>query len=94
MPSPRAGVPSGRRGPLSPLRGGSTLRAMTGDTAELDRVARDADRVVLCRCGGFGRVHHVAVNHPGEPERYVRSGFTCTWQRPGPHEPLLAPRPR
>ena len=66
--------------------------AMTGDTALLDPVARDADRVVLCRCGGFGRVTHVAVNGPGEPERYVRSTFTCTWERPGPHEPLLAPR--
>ena len=64
---------------------------MTGDTAVLNRVERDADRVVLCQCGGIGRVQHVAVNAPGEPERFVRSGFTCTWPRPGPHEPLLEP---
>jgi hypothetical protein len=60
---------------------------MTGDTALLDPVARDADRVVLCRCGGFGRVTHVAVNGPGEPERYVRSTFTCTWERPARTSP-------
>ena len=65
---------------------------MMGDTARLDRSARDADRVVLCRCGGFGRVVHVSVTAPGEPERFVRSAFTCTWNHPGPHEPLLAPR--
>jgi hypothetical protein len=77
---------------LSPRIAESTLRAMTGDTTVLDRVRRDADRVVLCRCGGFGRVQHVAVNKSDEPERYVRSGFSCTWDRPGPHEPLLPPR--
>jgi hypothetical protein len=65
---------------------------MTGDTALLDSIGRDADRVVLCRCGGFGRVTHEAVTGPDGTERYVRSGFTCTWQRPGPHEPRLAPR--
>jgi hypothetical protein len=64
---------------------------MTGDSAVLDRVARDADRVVLCRCGGIGRITHVAVNAPGEPERFVRGSFTCAWDRPGPHEPLLPP---
>jgi hypothetical protein len=67
---------------------------MTGDTALLDPVARDADRVALCRCGGFGRVTHSAVPMADQPERYVRSSFTCTWDRPGPHEPLLAPRGR
>ena len=65
---------------------------MTGDAEVLDRVQRDADRVVLCRCGGAGRVLHEVVSSPGEPERYVRSSFTCTWNRPGPHEPLLRPR--
>lgn len=65
---------------------------MTGDTAVLDRTRADADRVVLCRCGGFGRVAHRAINQPGEPERFVRSSFTCTWDRPGPHEPLLMPQ--
>jgi hypothetical protein len=64
---------------------------MGGDTAVLNRIERDADRVVLCRCGGFGRVEHVAVNAPGEPERYLRGSFMCTWQRTGPHEPLLPP---
>ena len=65
---------------------------MTGDAALLDRVGRDADRVVLCRCGGAGRVTHSAVPGPDGAERYVRTGFTCAWQRPGPHEPLLPPR--
>jgi hypothetical protein len=65
---------------------------MNGDSAVLTRVERDADRVVLCRCGGFGQVVHVAVNAPGEAERYLRGSFTCTWVRPGPHEPLLPPR--
>ena len=65
---------------------------MNGDTEVLDRARRDADRIVLCRCGGAGRVVHAAVNAPGEPEAYVRSTFTCTWDRPGPHEPLLPPR--
>lgn len=69
-----------------------TLRAMTGDSAVLDQTRAKADRVALCRCGGFGRVSHKAINQPGEPDRYVRSGFTCTWDRPGPHEPLLEPR--
>jgi hypothetical protein len=81
-----------RRHHLSRQVVGRTLPAMTGDTAQLDRIHADADRVVLCRCGGSGRVTHVAVSGPGEPERYVRSTFTCTWERPGPHEPLLAPR--
>jgi hypothetical protein len=49
---------------------------MAGDTALLDRVARDADRVVPCRCGGFGRMTHDALNEPGEPERYARRRFT------------------
>jgi hypothetical protein len=39
-------------------------------------------------------VVHVPVNQPGEPETYVRSTFTCTWDRPGPHEPRLPPRRR
>jgi hypothetical protein len=65
---------------------------MTGDTALLDRSTKDADRVVLCRCGGFGRVTHVPVSAPGEPERFVRSEFACSWNRPGPHDPLLSPR--
>jgi hypothetical protein len=65
---------------------------MTGDTALLDRVGRDTDRVVLCRCGGFRRVTHEAVNQPGEPERFVCRGFPGTWQRPGPDDPLPAPR--
>jgi hypothetical protein len=65
---------------------------MTGETTVLDQAGRDADRVVLCRCGGIGRVEHRAVNLPGEPGRFVRSTFTCTWQRSGPHEPLLPPR--
>jgi hypothetical protein len=64
---------------------------MTGDSEVLDRVQRDADRVVLCRCGGFGRVNHVPVNDPGGAELYVRGTFTCTWDRPGPHEPRLPP---
>jgi hypothetical protein len=66
---------------------------VNGDTEVLDRVRADADRVVLCCCGGVGRVVHAAVNRPGEPEAYVRATFTCTWDRPGPHEPLLPPRP-
>ena len=65
---------------------------MTGETTVLDKAGRDADRVVLCRCGGAGRVEHRAVNLPGEPARFVRSAFICTWIRPGPHEPLLPPR--
>jgi hypothetical protein len=65
---------------------------MIGDTAVLDRIQRDADRVVLCRCGGFGRVEHLLISTPGEPERFVRGSFACSWQRPGPHEPLLLPR--
>lgn len=65
---------------------------MTGDSVVLDRARRDADRVVLCRCGGAGRVTHDAVEGPNGEELYVRAGFTCTWDRPGPHEPLLAPR--
>ncbi|WP_222268367.1 hypothetical protein [Modestobacter marinus] len=64
---------------------------MTGDTVVLDRARRDADRVVLCRCGGAGRVVHARVDRPGEPEAYVRATFTCSWDRPGPHEPLLPP---
>jgi len=67
---------------------------VTGDAEVLDRVRRDADRVVLCRCGGAGRVQHVAVEGPDGTEMYVRGEFTCTWNRPGPHEPLLPPRPR
>jgi hypothetical protein len=65
---------------------------MTGDSVVLDRVRRDADRVVLCRCGGAGRLQHVAVEGPDGTEYYVRGAFTCTWNRPGPHEPLLPPR--
>jgi hypothetical protein len=65
---------------------------MTGDAEVLDRVERDADRVVLCRCGGAGRVVHAPVE--GDPEHYVRATFTCTWDRSGPHEPLLPPRRR
>ena len=65
---------------------------VTGDAEVLDRVRRDADRVVLCRCGGAGRVQHVAVEGPDGSEYYVRGAFTCTWNRPGPHEPLLPPR--
>ena len=65
---------------------------VTGDAEVLDRVRRDADRVVLCRCGGAGRVQHVAVNGPDDTEGYVRAEFTCSWDRPGPHEPLLPPR--
>ncbi|MGY1802977.1 hypothetical protein ACI78T_06830 [Blastococcus sp. SYSU D00922] len=65
---------------------------MIGDAEVLDRVQRDADRVVLCRCGGAGRVVHVPVE--GDTEHYVRGAFTCTWDRPGPHEPLLPPRRR
>jgi hypothetical protein len=64
---------------------------MIGDAEVLDRFGADADRVVLCRCGGFGRLDHAMVTPPGQPERYVRSAFTCTWDRPGPHEPLLPP---
>ena len=71
--------------------GSATLRGVTGDTVVLDRVRRDADRVVLCRCGGAGRVVHARVDRPGEPEAYVRASFVCTWDRPGPHEPLLPP---
>ena len=66
---------------------------VTGDSVVLDRVRRDADRVVLCRCGGAGRVQHVAVEGPDGQEYYVRGEFTCSWNRPGPHEPLLPPRP-
>ena len=72
--------------------GQGKLRLVIGDAEVLDRVQRDADRVVLCRCGGAGRVVHVPVNQPGEPETYVRSTFTCTWDRPDPHEPRLPPR--
>ena len=67
---------------------------MTGDTQVLDRKRRDADRVVLCRCGGFGRVHHTPVGTADGQELFVRSTFTCTWDRPGPHEPRLAPTAR
>ncbi len=73
---------------------GAEASLVIGDAEVLDRVQRDADRVVLCRCGGAGRVVHTPVNRPGEPETYVRSTFTCTWDRPGPHEPLLPPRSR
>jgi hypothetical protein len=79
------------------LPGGCPLHEaalVTGDLEVLDRVRRDADRVVLCRCGGAGRVQHVAVEGPDGQEYYVRGEFTCTWNRPGPHEPLLPPRPR
>ena len=62
-----------------------------GAGPELDAAGRDADRVVLCRCGGFGRAHHARVDRPGQAPVYVRSGFTCTWDRPGPHGPRLAP---
>ena len=65
---------------------------MIGDAIVLDPDSRDADRVVLCRCGGFGRIHHRPVNRLGEPEAFVRSGFSCTWNRPGAHGPLLPPR--
>jgi hypothetical protein len=65
---------------------------VTGDSVVLDRVRRDADRVVLCRCGGAGRVQHVAVEGPDGQEYYVRGEFSCSWNRPGPHEPLLPPR--
>jgi hypothetical protein len=65
---------------------------VTGDSVVLDRVRADADRIVFCRCGGAGRVVHELVSGPGEPERFVRSTFTCTWDRSGPHEPLLPPR--
>ena len=51
---------------------------MTGETTVLDKAGRDADRVVLCRCGGAGRVEHRAVNLPGEPARFVRSAFVCS----------------
>jgi hypothetical protein len=77
---------------LSGVIRGHDPAQVTADAEVLDGAQRDADRVVLCRCGGFGRVHHVAVNRPGEPESYVRAGFTCTWDRPGPHEPRLPPR--
>jgi hypothetical protein len=76
--------------PSAPPRDEAAL--VTGDAVVLDRIRRDADRVVLCRCGGAGRVQHVPVGGPGEPEQYVRAEFTCTWDRPGPHEPLLPPR--
>jgi len=66
--------------------------AVIGDAELLDPAHRDADRVVLCRCGGVGRVVHASVHAPGEPEAYVRATFTCTWDRPGPHEPRLPPR--
>ena len=66
---------------------------VTGDSVVLDRVRRDADRVVLCRCGGAGRVQHVAVEGSDGKEYYVRGEFNCSWNRPGPHEPLLPPRP-
>lgn len=65
---------------------------MIGDTVVLDRIRRDADRVVLCRCGGAGRVVHVSLPGAGGNESFVRSTFTCNWDRPGPHEPLLPPR--
>jgi hypothetical protein len=64
---------------------------MTGDTEVLDGVRRDADRVLLCRCGGVGRMRHVPVS-PEDPDHYVRADFVCTWDRPGPHDPLLPPR--
>ena len=78
--------------PLSRDDGSRSLPGMTGDAAVLDRAHADADRVVLCRCGGSGRVVHTAINRPGEPELFVRSSFACSWDRPGPHEPLLPPR--
>ena len=65
---------------------------MTGDTAVLDRTRADA---------GPGRSVSVRGLRPrgphddqpaGEPARFVRSSFTCSWERPGPHEPLLPPR--
>ena len=74
------------------IPGQQSTREASRGAVVLDRAGRDADRVVLCQCGGFGRVEHIAVNAPGEPERYVRGTFTCTWHRPGPHEPLLPPR--
>ena len=64
--------------------GAAEASLVIGDADVLDRAQRDADRVVLCRCGGAGRVVHVSVNGPGELETYVRSTFTCTWDRPGP----------
>jgi hypothetical protein len=76
--------------PGAPPRDEAAL--VTGDAEVLDRVRRDADRVVLCRCGGAGRVQHVAVDGPDGTEMYVRAEFTCSWDRPGPHEPLLPPR--
>ena len=83
-----------RRGctPCHGHSGPTSLPPVTGDTVVLDDAGRDADRVVLCRCGGAGRVVHTAVGPPGAPEGYVRATFTCTWDRPGPHEPLLPPR--
>jgi hypothetical protein len=79
-------------GCLSAALARTRLRLVTGDAEVLDRVRRDADRVVLCRCGGAGRVQHVAVEGPDGTEMYVRADFTCNWNRPGPHEPLLPPR--
>ena len=76
--------------PFEPPRDEAAL--VTGDLEVLDRVRRDADRVVLCRCGGAGRVQHVAVEGADGQEYYVRGQFSCTWNRPGPHEPLLPPR--
>lgn len=75
-----------------PATAGASL--VIGDAEVLDPAQRDADRVVLCRCGGAGRVVHAPVHRPGEPETYVRATFTCTWDRSGPHEPLLPPRRR
>ena len=66
-------------------------RPQRGDVEVLDAARRDADRVVLCRCGGFGRVHHEPLLRSGSAEGYVRIGFTCSWDRPGPHGPLLPP---
>jgi hypothetical protein len=79
-------------GSLPPTAPREHAAVVTGDAEVLDQVRRDADRVVLCRCGGAGRVQHVAVNRPGDSEGYVRAEFSCTWNRPGPHEPLLPPR--
>lgn len=78
--------------PLAGPAGERDRAAVIGDTETLDRIHRDADRVVLCRCGGAGRVVHAPVHGPGEPEEYVRAAFVCTWDRPGPHEPILPPR--